>query len=65
MTDNTKPRPGLRFTKDFQFFDHARTHMMRSWHRGDVVTDEKDIAWLLALQAPIEELKKEPTKFLR
>jgi hypothetical protein len=55
MTEHTTPRPGLRFTKDFQFFDHARTHMMRSWHRGDVVSDEKDIAWLVGIAAPVEE----------
>jgi hypothetical protein len=57
MTDlaDTKHRPGIRFTKDFQFFDHSRSHTWRSWRAGDVLEDPKDIEWLVAIGAPVEE----------
>jgi hypothetical protein len=56
MTDLTDTnRPGIRFTKDFGFFDHARTHMWRSWSAGDVVDDPRDIDWLVGIGAPVQE----------
>jgi hypothetical protein len=53
MTDDMKPR--LRFTKDFQFYDHSGSNMWRSWSAGDVVDDRKDVEWLTAIGAPVEE----------
>jgi hypothetical protein len=56
MTESdTKPRPGLRLITDFQFFDHDGSHMWRSYRAGDAVSDEKEIAWLVAIGAPVEE----------
>jgi hypothetical protein len=56
MTELTnEKRPGLRFTKDFQFFDHARSHTWRSFRSGDVVDDPGDIEWLTNLGAPVQE----------
>jgi hypothetical protein len=54
MTELANEKRGIRFKKDFQFFDHARSHTWRSWHAGDVLDDPKDIEWLTALGAPIE-----------
>jgi hypothetical protein len=48
-------RPGIRFTRDFQFFDHSRSQMWRSYRVGDVVDDPGDIEWLTAIGAPVEE----------
>jgi hypothetical protein len=56
MTD-----PGLRFTRDFEFYDHAGSNMWRSWSAGDVVSDEKEIAWLLSIEAPVDRIEI-PTK---
>jgi hypothetical protein len=59
---DTKRR--LRLTQNFWFYDERR-HMSFEWAKGSVVSDPADVEWLLALQAPTEELKPEPTKFLR
>jgi hypothetical protein len=57
---NTKPRPGLRFAKDFAFFDQRSiAHQWRSWRIGNVVSDPKDIEWLTALGAPVEKIEIE------
>jgi hypothetical protein len=55
VTADTERRPSLRFTKDFQFFDHDGSHMWRSYRAGEAVSDEKEIAWLVAIGAPVEE----------
>ena len=60
MTDS-KHRPGLRFTKDFQFYDHSGSNMWRSYCAGDVVSDAVDIEWLLSLGAPVDRIEI-PTK---
>jgi hypothetical protein len=52
--ENEKRRPGLRFTKDFQFFDHDGSHTWRSFNRGDIVDDPRTIEWLTEIGAPIE-----------
>ena len=57
MTDlsDTEHRPGIRFTRDFEFYDHAGSNTWRSWRRGDVVNDPRDIEWLFSIGAPVEE----------
>jgi len=56
VTDATDPnRPGIRFTKDFQFFDHSRSQMWRSYRTGDVVDDPAEMQWLTNIGAPVEE----------
>jgi hypothetical protein len=54
MTEaDTKPRPSLRFTKDFSFFDQrSNAHQWREWKAGDV-PDANDVEWLIKLDAPI------------
>ena len=55
-----KPRPSLRFTKDFGFFDQrSNAHQWREWKVGDVA-DLKDVEWLLAIGAPVVELIEQP-----
>jgi hypothetical protein len=62
MTESdTKPRPGLRLITDFQFFDLDRS-MWRSYRAGDVVSDEKEIHWLVGIAAPVVE---QPISFRR
>jgi hypothetical protein len=54
VTDATDPnRPGIRFTKDFQFYDHSGSQMWRSWSAGEIVDDPRDIEWLTNLGAPV------------
>jgi hypothetical protein len=47
-------RHGIRFTRDFEFYDHSGSNMWRSWSAGDVVNDPRDIEWLTSIGAPIE-----------
>jgi hypothetical protein len=58
MTD-----PGLRFTKNFQFYDHSGSNMWRSWSAGDVVNDPSDIEWLLSIGAPVDRTEIRPETF--
>lgn len=52
---DTKHRPGIRFTADFQFYDHSGSNTWRSFSAGDVVNDQKDVQWLTSIGAPVEE----------
>ena len=54
--------PRYRFTKDFEFFDYDGSRLWRSWHAGTVITDAKEIEWLIARTAPVERIHthKEP-----
>jgi hypothetical protein len=45
-----------RFTKDFEFFDYDGSRLWRSWHAGTVITDPKEIEWLIARTAPVERI---------
>jgi len=54
MTELANEKRGIRFKKDFQFFDHARSHTWRSFRAGDVVDDPAEMQWLTNIGAPIE-----------
>jgi hypothetical protein len=63
MTEaDTNQRLGLRFTRDFSFYDEHGTHLWRSYRAGDVVSDEKEIHWLVGIAAPVVE---QPISFRR
>jgi hypothetical protein len=54
--------PRYRFTKDFEFFDCDGTRLYRTWREGAIVSDPKEIQWLIARTAPVERIHthKEP-----
>ena len=60
MSSETEPR--YRFTSDFEFFDYDGSRLWRSWRAGTVITDAKEIQWLIARTAPVERIHthKEP-----
>jgi hypothetical protein len=55
MTELANEKRGIRFKKDFQFFDHARSHTWRSFRAGDVVDDPAEMQWLANIGAPVQE----------
>jgi hypothetical protein len=59
---SVESEPRYRFTSDFQFFDYDGSRLWRSWHAGTVITDAKEIQWLIARTAPVERIHthKEP-----
>jgi hypothetical protein len=56
MSSETEPQ--YRFTRDFEFFDQDGSHLWRSWRAGAIVTDPKEIEWLIARTAPLERLEE-------
>jgi len=55
MTELANEKRGIRFKKDFAFYDHSGSQMWRSWSAGEIVDDPRDIEWLTNLGAPVEQ----------
>ena len=53
----TESKPLYRFVKDFEFFDCDGTRLYRTWREGAVVSDPKEIEWLIARTAPVERIE--------
>jgi hypothetical protein len=53
MTELANEKRGIRFKKDFAFYDHSRSQMWRSWSAGEIVDDPFE--WLTNLGAPVKQ----------
>jgi hypothetical protein len=60
-TEASNPRPyHLHLLADCRWYDYQKSHLFYSWHKGEVVSDPRDIELLEALGAPCERISVNP-----